>query len=105
MNKKYPSRNNRQAEVHTLKEVIEEMLTTYKLRGKYNETRLISSWEKIMGKPIASRTLKLFIKDKKLYVKLNSAPLKNELNLSKTKVLDLLHAEIGHKVLEDILFL
>ena len=58
-----------------------------------------------MGKPIATRTLKLFIKEKKLYVKLNSAPLKNELTLQKSKVLELLHAEIGEKVIVDILFL
>ena len=105
MAKKFPYRSNRNAEVHTLGEIIEEMLNTYRLKGKYNETRLISSWEKIMGKPIASRTLKLFIKDKKLYVKLNSAPLKNELNLSKTKVIDLLHAELGTKVVDEIVFL
>lgn len=105
MNKKYPYRSNRSSEVHTLKEVIDELLNTYKLRGKYNETQLIHSWEKVMGKPIATRTLKLFIKEKKLYVKLNSAPLKNELTLQKSKVLELLHAEIGEKVIVDILFL
>lgn len=105
MIKKYSSRNNRNTEVSTLKDIIEEMLNTYRLKGKYNETRLISSWETIMGKPIATRTTKLFIKDKKLYVKLNSAPLKNELTMSKTKVLDLLQVEMGTRVVDDIVFL
>ena len=105
MSKKFFNRNNRSNEVSSLKEVIDELLSTYKLRGKFNETRLISSWEKIMGKPIASRTVRLFIKDRKLYVRLNSAPLKNELTLSKSKVMSLLEEELGTKVIDDIQFL
>ena len=41
---------------------------------------------------------------KKLKVKIDSAPLKNELNLSKSKVLEILEKELGKGVIEDIVF-
>lgn len=96
---------SRKADTSTLKECIDDLLEYYRLKGKFNETHVIASWERIMGKPIANRTLRLFIKNKVMYVTLNSAPLKQELSLSKSKVLALLHADLGEEVLTDIVFL
>lgn len=87
-----------------LKEAIEAMLKSYKLQGKFDETRLIGSWETLMGKPIARRTEKLFIKDHVLFVKLNSAPLRQELTIAKTKVLEILHREFDKSLVKDIKF-
>lgn len=105
MAKRKLSATSRHSDTMSLKDAIDELLNIYKLRGKYNETHLISSWEKVMGKSIASRTTSIFIKEKKMYVKLNSAPLKNELSLSKSKVLDLFFQELGEAVIEDVVFL
>jgi hypothetical protein len=105
MRNKKQTFNARHSQTLSLKEIIDQLLNTYKLRGKFNETHLITSWEKIMGKSIASRTTRLYIKEKKMYIKLNSAPLKNELNMSKSKVLELLYAELGEKVIEEVIFL
>lgn len=88
-----------------LGEALKNMLKTYELQEKFNETRLIGSWETIMGKPIANRTHRLFIKDKKLFVELTSAPLKHELNLSKSKILELFNREIGKNVIEEVVIL
>lgn len=80
------------------------MLDTYKLRGKFDEKKLINSWETMMGKPIAKRTEKMYIKDKVLFVKLNSAPLRQELTMSKNKVLDILHRDFDKDMVIDVLF-
>ena len=58
-----------------------------------------------MGNTIASRTGKITLYNKKLKVKIESAPLKNELNLSKSKVLEVLEKELGKGVIEDIVFI
>ena len=58
-----------------------------------------------MGKPIAKRTTKIFIKEKVMFVELTSAPLKQELSLSKTKILQILNNEAGENLLEDIVFI
>ena len=80
------------------------MLDSYKLRGKFDENKLINSWETMMGKPISRRTEKLFIKEKILFVKLNSAPLRHELTISKTKVLEIIHENFDKTLVTDVKF-
>lgn len=80
------------------------MYKSYHLSGKFNEMKLLGSWERIMGKSIASRTSQIYINKKTLFVKLTSAPLKNELAMSKNKILKLLEGEGAKGVIEDIRF-
>ena len=80
------------------------MLKSYKLEGKFDEKKLINSWESMMGKPIAKRTEKLFIKERTLFVKLNSAPLRQELTIAKDKVLAIVHQNFGTELVSDIKF-
>lgn len=95
----------RKAETSSLKEAIDELLSAYKLRSKYNETHVVASWSRIMGPAIANRTSKIFIKNKKLYVLLNSAPLKSELSMSKSKILEILNKDVQEELLEEVIFL
>ncbi|MCK5369623.1 MAG: DUF721 domain-containing protein [Cyclobacteriaceae bacterium] len=96
--------SERKSETSSVKEAIDAMLDTYKLRGKFNENKLINSWESMMGKPISRRTEKLFIKEKVLFVKLNSAPLRHELTISKTKVLEIIHRNFDKTLVTDVKF-
>ncbi len=95
----------RKAETSTFGEALRELLNAYQLNAKYEQTKLINSWDRLMGEPIAKRTDKIFINNKKLYVKLNSAALKQELNMSKTKILSLFIREFGEVLIEDVVFL
>lgn len=104
-NKKDFYGSKRQADTSPLGDVIKDFLDTYKLQRKYKETYLISSWEKIVGGPIASRTTQIYIQNKKMYVKISSAPLKNELLMSKTKILGLIEDALKEKIIDDLVFL
>jgi predicted nucleic acid-binding Zn ribbon protein len=88
-----------------LKQAIENMLDLYKLRSKFNETYIVAYWEKIMGLPISSRTTEIYIQDKKLFVQLDSAPLRNELLMAKSKIVTLINKEVGEDIIEDVVFL
>jgi len=96
--------SERKSDTSSVKEAIDAMLDSYKLRGKFDQTKLINSWESMMGKPIARRTEKIFIKDGVLFVKLNSAPLRQELTIAKTKVLEILHRNFDKGVVADVKF-
>jgi hypothetical protein len=87
-----------------IKQAFNDMLNDYKIDSKYKATIIKKLWLSIMGKTIASRTGKITLHNKKLRVKIESAPLKNELNLSKSKVLEILEKELGKGVIEDIVF-
>ncbi|MCS6823215.1 MAG: DUF721 domain-containing protein [Cytophagaceae bacterium] len=97
--------NKRRAEVSPLKEAIDEMLKAYKISNKYRETQLIQSWKDIMGQAIANRTNKLYIKKRKLYVELTSAPLRMELSMGKEKLLQVLNKSFDEPVIDDVIFI
>ncbi|NMM46888.1 DUF721 domain-containing protein [Marinigracilibium pacificum] len=103
---RYNKKNSeRKADISTLKDSIEAMLKEFKLETKYKETELIKAWPELMGPMIEKRTNKVFIKDKKLFVQLTSAPLKRELSMSRSKIMSLFHQKFGEIIIEDIVFL
>lgn len=89
----------------TIKEAVEALIRAYQLQGKYDETRVLASWGKVMGKTIAGNTSNIFIKDGKLFVKIDSAPLRHELSMNKRKMIDLLNKDAGHPVVQEIVLL
>ncbi len=89
----------------TLKEAIFQLLKTYKLQDGINETKIVNSWEKIVGKMISNHTENLYIKNNKLYLKLDSPALKNELSYAKTKLIKSLNDTVNQQIVEDIVFL
>ena len=95
----------RKSEATPIRQALNNMFKQYRLAGKFREKRLVHSWERLMGKPIATRTSNIYIKGKILFVHLTSAPLKNELSLSKNKILDIFEKEFGAGIVEDIRFL
>ena len=92
-------------DIKKIKGAFQHMLNEYKLDSRYTATVIKGSWEKLMGKPIASRTSQITLKNGKLRVKLTSAPLKHELNMSKSKILELLETEFGQGVVKEIIFI
>ncbi|MFY0628069.1 MAG: DUF721 domain-containing protein [Reichenbachiella sp.] len=95
----------RSTKTATIKDVVDAMLKSYNLNKRFDQTHVVASWEKTMGKAIAKRTTHLEIRNNVLVVTLNSAPLKQELNASRQKALDLIHKEFGGSVIKDILFI
>lgn len=96
--------NYRNKEAVKLGDALDDMFDRFNLKNKANQTSIITMWEEIMGKTIASRTSKIFFKGKILYVELTSAPLKQELLLAKEKIILLLHEQVGNDAIEDIIF-
>ncbi|SFG66532.1 DUF721 domain-containing protein [Pontibacter chinhatensis] len=103
--KKKEAIDKRKADIQPIGESLKALMQAYRLDGKLSEVQLVQNWEKIMGKPIALKTQQLYFKDGKLFVKLTSAPLKHELNMSKSKVVEILNTEAGSNVVKDIVFL
>src|SRR5690606_38021732 len=97
--------SGRKADTLTVKEAVTAMLNTYRLNGKMNEVNVVQSWEKIMGRAIALKTTELYFRNSKLYVRLSSAPLKHELNMAKSKVIELINRDAGADVVKEVVFL
>jgi predicted nucleic acid-binding Zn ribbon protein len=89
---------------HTMKEAFEQLLRVYKLDDKIAQSNIISSWETVMGSVIAKHTKEVFINKQQLYVVLDSAALRNELSMAKSKIITMLNASVGKEVINDIIF-
>jgi len=88
----------------TLKEALQEMLQSFHLDQKFRQKKMIASWETIMGSAVAHRTTRLIFRDKKLFVYLSSAALREELFNSRDKIKNLLNEEAGAEIVEEIVF-
>ncbi len=95
----------RNPDTTTVKNAFRELLKSYKLESRYQAARIRKDWEKLMGKPIASRTSRIRVNNGKISVYLTSAPLKQELNMSRTRILEILRKEYGDEAVEEIIFL
>lgn len=89
----------------TLKQAIDKLLSHYKLRGKYDETGVVALWPEIMGTAVANRTTQIYISHGKLFVRIESSVVKNELLIVRSAIIDKLNEKAGSKVITEIVFL
>jgi len=95
----------RKANDKSIKEAIEQMMQVYKIKRKFDETGVIASWPELVGKSVANRTKELFIHDKKLFLRIESSVIKNELMLMRTQIINKINDEAKGILIEEIIFL
>ena len=84
-------------------QAIRELFNTYRLTSKFDEANLIDSWERLVGKPIAKRTKKLYIRNKVLFVEFDSPTMRHDFSLHRSHILDVFKKEFGEGVITDII--
>lgn len=89
---------------HSLKDVLNELVKTYRWGGKIGEMRIIETWNGVVGSMIARHTDKIQVKGRILYVSLDSSALRSELMMARSKIVESMNKEIGAKVIDDIVF-
>jgi predicted nucleic acid-binding Zn ribbon protein len=88
----------------SLGNAIKEFLHAYRLEEKFNQTKLLHSWEKVVGKMVAQHTRDLHIRNKILFVKIDSAALRNELSYARESIVRSLNKEADADVIEEVVF-
>ncbi|MBE5320685.1 DUF721 domain-containing protein [Pedobacter sp. MR2016-19] len=89
----------------TVKDAISKMLDVYRLRRKFDETSVLSIWPEIMGTAIANRTKQIYIHDKKLFLRIESSVIKNELVMVRQGIIQKLNEHAGSEVITEMVFL
>lgn len=87
----------------TLKEALKAMLEHYRLNGKLNQSRIRSKWEEMMGPSIASYTRGLKLANGKLYIIIDSAPLRQELSYGKDKIRERMNEALGEEAIQEVI--
>jgi predicted nucleic acid-binding Zn ribbon protein len=94
----------RRSNESTMAEAISMLLKAYKLEDGCNRIRVLRQWEKIMGPQLAKYTRELHFRNGEVFVRLDSAPLRNELSLSATKLIDALNEGFPTPIVKSIRF-
>lgn len=92
----------RRSKTISLAEAMKDYIREMNLEGKLLEVNLINSWEETVGKAISSRTTRIYIKDKTLFVHLNSSVVRNELLMLRETLREKMNEKAGSEVIRDI---
>lgn len=94
----------KRTEAESIGAIIEGYLKAEKLDTKMNELRVSSLWADVVGAGINRYTIDRYVKNGVLYVRLSSAPLRNELMLGRSILVKRLNEAVGAEVITDIVF-
>ena len=95
--------SNKKNEFQSVGQAIRDLLNSYRLSSKFDEANIIESWERLVGKPIANRTKKIYIRNKVLFVEFDSPTMRHDFSLHKTEVLEVFRKEFGDGVITEII--
>lgn len=98
-------KKERKHDTFKIDKVMKDFLQENNIEDKYEAVQVVAAWPKVMGEAINKRTIELYVKQKKLYAKLNSAPLKHQLYLGKDSIIKNYKEHFGKEVIIDIVFL
>lgn len=94
----------KRTEAESIGSIIEGYLKAERLDTKMNELRVSSLWADVVGPGINRYTVDRYVKNGVLYVRLSSAPLRNELMLGRSILVKRLNDAVGAEVITDIIF-
>lgn len=102
---KYSEDSFRRNDDITIKQAVDKLLDVYRLRRKFEETSIVTAWPELIGNAIANRTQQIYIKDKKLFIRVESAVIKNELAMMRRQIIGRVNEYVGHVIVEEFIIL
>ena len=94
----------RTSNTQKLGDVIQDYLKALRLRGRVKEFELIRHWEEMLGPVISSKISRIYIKDRVLFVQVQSAVLRNELFMQQEQIIRTLNEKSGQRIIDRIVF-
>ena len=96
-------RKSRKSKPISISDLTSEIYKSEKISRKIDSIEILNSWNKITNKLIQDRTEKVYVSGKRqVFIKVSSAPLRNELENNKKKLLKELQKR--HNNIEEIFF-
>jgi predicted nucleic acid-binding Zn ribbon protein len=92
----------RRSKTVSLAEAMQDYIREMNIGQKLKEVGIVQSWEETVGKAIASRTSKVYLKDGILYVHLKSSVVRNELMMIREALREKLNEKAGSEMIREI---
>ncbi|MBP5497971.1 MAG: DUF721 domain-containing protein [Muribaculaceae bacterium] len=88
----------------TVAEIISNLLKKENLQSQWDEHRALDIWPEIVGPGINRYTTHRTIRNGVITVWLSSAPLRNEMMLSRSLLIKKINEQLGQPVINEIIF-
>ena len=92
----------RKTQTQKLSDIVMEYLKNNQLDQKIKESNVKKYWENLMGKLIAEKTNNIYIKNRTLFISLNSSILRNDLIMMRSRIIKLMNEQMGGDYIEDV---
>ncbi|MBN2814279.1 MAG: DUF721 domain-containing protein [Bacteroidales bacterium] len=92
----------RKSQTHKIGDVIRDCLREMQIDRKLKEVNLVSQWESMMGRMVASRTDRIYIRNRVLFVHVTSSVLKSELLMMRQEIIDKLNEKAGEQLVSEM---
>ncbi len=92
----------RKAYDQPLYQVLQELIKTMRWTAQLNNVRIKEIWKTVMGDIVARHTSNVRLREKTLFIHLDSAPLRSELAYSREKIRQMLNQELGGDYLQEV---
>lgn len=89
--------------ITSIGDALREYMNKSRLKPRMMEVRIQENWEQLMGKTISRYTEGLQLIDSKLFITTSVAPLKQELNYAKDKIIKLVNEMLGETVVKEVI--
>lgn len=86
----------------SMKEVLMALVKAYRIESGVNTAMIEASWLKMMGKTIAKHTKEIQLRDKTLFLKIDSPALRHELSFAKEKIKSNINEEFCLQLVDEV---
>ncbi|CAI8300421.1 MAG: Uncharacterised protein [Flavobacteriales bacterium UBA4585] len=83
-------------------EALSLWLDRYRLRRGTDETRVLQAWDELMGPSVVRQTTTKKVQNQILYVQLESAVVRKELLMVKSKIVSSINEHLGREAIKDV---
>ena len=87
-----------------LGDAITQIMKAYRLDGKLKEIDVLSKWEEMMGRAVSLRTKNIHIKNRILYLEIDSSVMRDELLNGKSVIIQRINSHAGFEMITDVWF-
>lgn len=91
------------SEPKKLGDVLRQYIKKMQMEARLKEAGLVNDWEDIVGKAIAHTTQQVYIRDGKLYIKLNSSVARNQLMMMREEIRAKVNQYLEKEIVQEVI--
>jgi len=87
----------------SLTEALDHLVDAFGMRERMDELDITTAWDKLVGPMVARHTVTVRLREGRLRVRVDSAPLRHELSYMREALKEVLNHRAGRTVVEEII--